>query len=180
MWQDHRTSRQILRPLGTFRQAQERAVGSLFDRVPFRLIFLGSYNNVQLQEESLKIHTLRLPALAATIALAFAATACAQEWKPDKPIELIDGANLLYLLETHAGIKARIEAPEDWHDPVPDSPDPFSDREDAQGIRDGDRIHFAGRRGIVEPDSRRPDEGRGRTGGIDCHEPDERRERADE
>ena len=46
------------------------------------------------------------------------------EFAQNKPIEMIEGANLLYLLETHAGIKARIEAPEDWHDPVPDSPDP--------------------------------------------------------
>lgn len=38
-----------------------------------------------------------------------------------KPIELFDGANLLYLLENHAGIKARIEPPDDWQDPVPDS-----------------------------------------------------------
>ena len=38
-----------------------------------------------------------------------------------KPIELFDGANLLYLLETHAGIEARIEPPDDWQDPVPDS-----------------------------------------------------------
>ena len=38
-----------------------------------------------------------------------------------KPIELFDGANLLYLLETHTGIKARIEPPDDWQDPVPDS-----------------------------------------------------------
>ena len=52
------------------------------------------------------------------------------EFAQNKPIELIEGANLLYLLVTHAGIKARIEAPEDWHDPVQDSPDPFSDRED--------------------------------------------------
>jgi restriction system protein len=38
-----------------------------------------------------------------------------------KPIELFDGTHLLYLLETHAGIKARIEPPDDWQDPVPDS-----------------------------------------------------------
>jgi restriction system protein len=56
------------------------------------------------------------------------------EFALNKPIELIEGSNLLYLLETHAGVKARIEAPEDWHDPVPDSPNPFSDREDAQGV----------------------------------------------
>ena len=37
----------------------------------------------------MKTHTSGLPALVATIALAFAATAGAQEWKPDKPIELI-------------------------------------------------------------------------------------------
>jgi HJR/Mrr/RecB family endonuclease len=41
-----------------------------------------------------------------------------------KPIELFDGTNLLYLLETHAGIKARIEPPDDWQDPVPDSGEP--------------------------------------------------------
>ena len=37
-----------------------------------------------------------------------------------KPLELIDGGNLLYLLQEHAGIEAKIEAPEDWVDPVPD------------------------------------------------------------
>lgn len=35
-----------------------------------------------------------------------------------KPLELIDGAGLLYLLAEHAGIEARIEAPEDWSDPA--------------------------------------------------------------
>ncbi len=39
------------------------------------------------------------------------------EFAQNKPIELIDGANLLYLLEEHAGITARIEPPEDWRDP---------------------------------------------------------------
>jgi HJR/Mrr/RecB family endonuclease len=43
------------------------------------------------------------------------------EFAEGKPIELFDGTNLLYLLETHAGIKARIEPPDDWQDPVPDS-----------------------------------------------------------
>lgn len=38
-----------------------------------------------------------------------------------KPIELLDGSNLLALLQEHAGIVARIEPPEDWRDPVPDS-----------------------------------------------------------
>lgn len=41
-----------------------------------------------------------------------------------KPIELFDGTNLLYLLETHAGIQARIQPPDDWQDPVPDSGEP--------------------------------------------------------
>jgi restriction system protein len=35
-----------------------------------------------------------------------------------KPIELIDGANLLYLLAEHAGVEAKIVPPEDWHDPI--------------------------------------------------------------
>ena len=37
-----------------------------------------------------------------------------------KPIELLDGANLLYLLREHAGLEARIQAPDDWRDPEPD------------------------------------------------------------
>ena len=37
-----------------------------------------------------------------------------------KPIELITGSNLLYLLHEHAGVEAKIELPEDWVDPVPD------------------------------------------------------------
>jgi restriction system protein len=40
----------------------------------------------------------------------------------NKPIELIDGANLLYLLEENLGITARIEPPDDWRDPNLDSP----------------------------------------------------------
>ena len=35
-----------------------------------------------------------------------------------KPLELLSGSNLLYLLSEHAGIEARIEPPEDWVDPV--------------------------------------------------------------
>jgi restriction system protein len=37
-----------------------------------------------------------------------------------KPIELLDGGNLLYLLKDHAGIDAKIEPPEDWVDPAPE------------------------------------------------------------
>ncbi len=38
----------------------------------------------------------------------------------DKPMELLDGANLLSLLKEYAGIDAKIEVPDDWVDPVPD------------------------------------------------------------
>lgn len=34
-----------------------------------------------------------------------------------KPLELLSGSNLLYLLKEHAGIDAKIEVPEDWSDP---------------------------------------------------------------
>lgn len=34
-----------------------------------------------------------------------------------KPLELLDGSNLIYLLGEHAGIEAKIEPPEDWVDP---------------------------------------------------------------
>ena len=38
------------------------------------------------------------------------------EFANGKPIELITGANLLYLLHEHAGVDAKIEPPEDWVD----------------------------------------------------------------
>jgi restriction system protein len=34
-----------------------------------------------------------------------------------KPLELLDGSNLLYLLREEAGVEARIDPPEDWVDP---------------------------------------------------------------
>ncbi|WP_295184574.1 restriction endonuclease [uncultured Brevundimonas sp.] len=37
-----------------------------------------------------------------------------------KPIELLSGSNLLYLLKEHAGIDAKIEAPDGWSDPILD------------------------------------------------------------
>jgi restriction system protein len=42
------------------------------------------------------------------------------EFADGKPLELLAGTNLLYLLEEHAGITAKIEPPEDWTDPVED------------------------------------------------------------
>jgi restriction system protein len=43
------------------------------------------------------------------------------EFSNGKPLELIDGSNLLYLLHEHAAIDAKIEVPEDWVDPLPPS-----------------------------------------------------------
>lgn len=40
------------------------------------------------------------------------------EFAKNKPIELIDGANLLYLLAEHAGIQAKIAPPDGWQDPA--------------------------------------------------------------
>lgn len=42
------------------------------------------------------------------------------EFAKNKPLELIDGSGLLYLLKEHAGIEARIVVPDNWRDPVPD------------------------------------------------------------
>ncbi len=39
------------------------------------------------------------------------------EFAQNKPLELLGGSNLLYLLEEHAGITAKIEPPEDWTQP---------------------------------------------------------------
>ncbi len=38
-----------------------------------------------------------------------------------KPLELLDGSNLLYLLAEHAQIEAKIEMPANWKDPEIDS-----------------------------------------------------------
>ncbi|URN06358.1 restriction endonuclease [Actinomadura madurae] len=45
------------------------------------------------------------------------------DFAKNKPIELLDGANLLYLLKEHAEVDARIEAPEGWRDPDLDRAD---------------------------------------------------------
>lgn len=47
----------------------------------------------------------------------------AYDFVQNKPLELLDGANLLYLLKEHAGLDAKIEAPEGWRDPVSDAQD---------------------------------------------------------
>jgi restriction system protein len=38
-----------------------------------------------------------------------------------KPLELLSGSHLLYLLKEHAGIDAKIEMPDNWKDPLPDA-----------------------------------------------------------
>lgn len=43
------------------------------------------------------------------------------EFAEGKPLELLSGSNLLYLLKENVGIDARIVMPDDWKDPVPDS-----------------------------------------------------------
>jgi len=42
------------------------------------------------------------------------------EFAAGKPIELLSGSNLLFLLKEHAGLEAKIVMPEEWKDPVPD------------------------------------------------------------
>jgi len=46
------------------------------------------------------------------------------QFAENKPIELIDGAQLLYLLAEHAGVEAKIVPPDDWIDPRADTPEP--------------------------------------------------------
>ncbi|HUZ25728.1 MAG TPA: restriction endonuclease [Streptosporangiaceae bacterium] len=46
------------------------------------------------------------------------------EFAQNKPIELIDGSNLLYLLAEHASVEAKIVPPENWKDPAADLPEP--------------------------------------------------------
>ena len=70
-----------------------------------------------------------------------------------KPIELLDGANLLYLLREHAGIEARIEAPQDWHDPAQDRP-PAADEDltpapTIEQLRAGQNVVITGNKAAV-------------------------------
>jgi len=45
----------------------------------------------------------------------------AYEFAKNKPLELITGSNLLYLLKVHADVDAKIEPPEHWVEPKADS-----------------------------------------------------------
>ena len=46
------------------------------------------------------------------------------EFAKDKPLELLSGSNLLYLLKIHADMDAKIEPPEHWAEPSSDSRPP--------------------------------------------------------
>jgi restriction system protein len=43
------------------------------------------------------------------------------EFAKDKPLELLSGTNLIYLLKAHADVDAKIVPPEQWADPRPDT-----------------------------------------------------------
>ncbi len=43
------------------------------------------------------------------------------DFAKDKPLELLSGTNLLYLLKEHAGVDAKIEPPEHWVEPKQDT-----------------------------------------------------------
>ena len=53
------------------------------------------------------------------------------EFAEGKPLELLSGTHLLYLLAEHAGIEARIEPPEDWVDPVAEA---VTDEPSVEGV----------------------------------------------
>lgn len=42
------------------------------------------------------------------------------EFAQNKPLQLIAGGELIYLLAEHTGVQVRIEFPEEWVDPIPD------------------------------------------------------------
>lgn len=45
-------------------------------------------------------------------------TSAARQFAKELPLQLIDGANLLSLLEREAGVHAKIDFPEGWADPT--------------------------------------------------------------
>jgi restriction system protein len=56
--------------------------------------------------------------------------AAAFQFAEGKPMELLSGANLLYLLAEHADMEARIVVPDEWRDPIGDTP---ADQPDGAG-----------------------------------------------
>jgi restriction system protein len=49
------------------------------------------------------------------------------EFAKDKPLELLSGSNLLYLLKVHADVDAKIEPPDHWEEPRSDTGPPHWD-----------------------------------------------------
>jgi restriction system protein len=69
-----------------------------------------------------------------------------------KPLELLDGSNLLALLADHADLEAKIEVPETWVDPVSDSPETSPAQLSAEGrLRRGP---VGGDRGFASDENR--------------------------
>ncbi|MQA79890.1 MAG: hypothetical protein GEV10_15645 [Streptosporangiales bacterium] len=56
------------------------------------------------------------------------------DFAKNKPLELLSGSNLLYLLKTHADIDARIEPPDHWVEPPADSGPPHWDEPPSQEL----------------------------------------------
>jgi len=50
------------------------------------------------------------------------------EFAKDKPLELLSGSNLLYLLKVHADVDAKIEPPDHWQEPRGDTGPPHWDQ----------------------------------------------------
>src|SRR4051812_11735741 len=56
------------------------------------------------------------------------------EFADGKPLELLSGTNLLYLLSEHAAIEAKIEPPEDWVDPTAAIEEPLEQQAPATSL----------------------------------------------
>jgi hypothetical protein len=69
------------------------------------------------------------------------------EFAQNKPLELLSGSNLLYLLEEHAEITAKIEPPEDWAQPEEKSAG------EAQVETNPPRVHDPASDGSVVPEA---------------------------
>jgi restriction system protein len=59
------------------------------------------------------------------------------DFAKDKPLELLSGSNLLYLLKVHAEVDAKIEPLEHWAEPPSDSGPPHWDEPPEQGSTTG-------------------------------------------
>jgi hypothetical protein len=74
------------------------------------------------------------------------------DFAKDKPLELLSGSNLLYLLKVHADVDAKIEPPQHWAEPRSDSGPAHWDEPDAP---------------LAHPCRRQPDHHREQTHSLD-------------